>query len=107
MPPILVADHVDTAFSENEAAKDIYIAVPGADDNSTGSAAVLSVAKVLRDRDPRRPIWLVHFTGEEFPADDLGARELVSDMLGDGQDIYALVLVDMIGFAGEEQPSSS
>ena len=47
-----------------------------------------------------RTIWLVHFTGEEFPADDLGARALVSKMLGDKQDIAGLVLLDMIGFAG-------
>ena len=59
---------------------------------------------MLKDRHPRRTIWLVHFTGEEFPADDLGARALVSKMLGDRQDIYALVLIDMIGFAGENEP---
>ena len=103
LAPVLVADHVDTAFSENEAAKRIFVAVPGADDNATGTAAVLRTAAVLKDRAPKRSIWLVHFTGEEFPADDLGARALVSEMLGDRQDIYGLVLVDMIGFAGEMQ----
>ena len=59
---------------------------------------------MLKDRHPRRTIWLVHLTGEEFPADDLGARALISEMLGDRQDIYALVLIDMIGFAGENEP---
>ena len=104
LAPLLIADHVDTAFAENEAAKGIYVAVPGADDNATGSAAVLGAAEVLKDRHPRRTIWLVHLTGEEFPADDLGARALISEMLGDRQDIYALVLIDMIGFAGENEP---
>lgn len=104
LEPLLVADHVDTAFDEDLAAKGIYLAVPGAIDNATGTAAVLRTAEVLKDLQPRRTIWLVHFTGEEFPADDLGARELVSRMLGDRQDIYGLVLVDMIGFAGENQP---
>jgi hypothetical protein len=104
LPPVLVADHVDTAFDEDLARKDIYLAVPGAIDNSTGSAAVLRTAAMLKDRRPRRAIWLVHFTGEEFPADDLGARALVSEMLGDRQDVYGLVLIDMIGFAGENQP---
>jgi hypothetical protein len=103
LTPLLIADHVDTAFDEDLAMKGIYMAVPGADDNSTGSAAVLRAADVLRGRDPRRTIWLVHFTGEEFPADDLGARALVSEMLGDRQDVYALLLVDMIGFAGTNQ----
>ena len=100
LAPLLVADHVDTAFDEDLAIKGIYQAVPGADDNATASSALLRAAEVLKGRQPRRTIWLVHFTGEEFPADDLGARALVSKMLGDRQDIYGLVLLDMIGFAG-------
>ncbi len=104
LPPLLVADHVDTAFDEDLAIKGIYMAVPGAHDNASASSALLRAAEVLKDRRPRRTIWLVHFTGEEFPADDLGARALVSKMLGDRQEIYGLVLLDMIGFAGENQP---
>ena len=98
--PVLLADHIDTAFAE-----DVYhrtgqrVAVPGADDNVTATAALLRAAAVLRDVQPERPIWLVHLTGEEFPADCLGARQLASDLLRDGQDIAALVLLDMIGYA--------
>jgi hypothetical protein len=100
LAPLLLADHVDTAFDEDLALKAIYQAVPGADDNASASAALLRAATVLKDRHPQRAIWLVHFTGEEFPADDLGCRALVSKMLGDKQDIAGLVLLDMIGFAG-------
>ncbi len=103
LAPLLVADHVDTALDEDLALKSIYLAVPGADDNASATAALLRAAAVLKDRQPERPIWLVHFTGEEFPADDLGARALVSQLLGDGQDIAGLVLLDMIGFAGVGQ----
>jgi len=100
-----MADHIDTAFDERLIVNfHEIVAVPGADDNSTASAALLRAAEVLKDRRPLRTIWLVHFTGEEFPADDLGARALVSKMLGDKQDIAGLVLLDMIGFAGEGQP---
>jgi len=105
LPPLLVADHVDTAFDEVLAVtKGIYSAVPGADDNATATSALLRMAEVLKDRKPVRSIWLIHFTGEEFPADDLGARAFVSDLLGDRQEIYGLVLLDMIGFAGQNQP---
>jgi hypothetical protein len=103
LAPLLVADHVDTALDEDLALKGIYLAVPGADDNASATAALLRAAEVLRARQPERPIWLVHFTGEEFPADDLGARALVSKLLGDEQDIAGLVLLDMIGFAGVGQ----
>ena len=103
LAPLLVADHVDTALDEDLALKGIYLAVPGADDNASATAALLRAAEVLRTRQPERPIWLVHFTGEEFPADDLGARALVSKLLGDEQDIAGMVLLDMIGFAGVGQ----
>ena len=103
LAPVLIADHVDTALDEDLALKGIYLAVPGADDNASATAALLRAAAVLRARQPERPIWLVHFTGEEFPADDLGARALVSKLLGDKQDIAGLVLLDMIGFAGVGQ----
>ena len=100
LAPLLIADHVDTALDEDLALKSIYLAVPGADDNASATAALLQAATVLKNRQPERPIWLVHFTGEEFPADDLGARAMVSKLLGDRQDIAGLVLLDMIGFAG-------
>ena len=104
LAPVLLADHVDTAFDEDLAKKAIFQAVPGGDDNASGTAALLRAAAVLRDRRPQRPVWIVHFTGEEFPADDLGARALVSKLLGDKQDIAGMVLLDMIGYAGEGQP---
>ena len=88
LDPVLMADHIDTAFDEDRIFTQLqFIAVPGADDNSSASAALLRAAEMLKDSHPARTIWLVHFTGEEFPADDLGARQLVSQMLGDGQDI--------------------
>src|SRR5262249_48809061 len=48
-------------------------------------------------------VWLVHLTGEEFPGDDLGARELVRTILAGtsplqpGQRLRGFVLLDMIG----------
>lgn len=97
--PVLMADHFDTAFSEdvyNETGK--RVANPGADDNSTASAALLLAARSLKDAKPLHDIWLVHFTGEEFPADSLGARVFVSNLLKKKQKISGLVLLDMIGY---------
>jgi len=97
--PVILADHVDTAFAEAElAARHRRVAAPGADDNATGTAALLRAAEVLRDRAPARDIWLVHLTGEEFPGDDLGARRFVSDLLRSRQDVAGVVLLDMIGY---------
>ncbi|MEI8311889.1 MAG: M20/M25/M40 family metallo-hydrolase [Verrucomicrobiota bacterium] len=96
--PVLMADHIDTAFCE-----DIYdkngqrVPAPGADDNFSATGVLLRAAEVLKDKKFPHDIWLVHLTGEEFPADDLGARHLVGGMLRDRQDIEGLVLMDMIG----------
>lgn len=97
--PVLMADHIDTAFCE-----DIYdatgerVSAPGADDNVSATAVLLRAAEILRGMGPEHEIWLVHLTGEEFPADDLGARYMAGKLLKDKKDIEGLVLMDMIGY---------
>ena len=100
LKPVLLADHIDTAFCEDifeSTGRTKRVSAPGADDNASATAALLGAAPILRDLKLRRPVWLVHLTGEEFPADDLGARHFVSQLLKDKQDIEGLVLLDMIG----------
>jgi hypothetical protein len=102
--PVLLADHIDTAFSEktfNSTRK--RISVPGADDNATAVAALLRAAEVLNNyKRPRYDILFVHLTGEEFPADSLGARHFVTDLIKNQRDIRALILMDMIGYNTRE-----
>ena len=38
---------------------------PGADDNASGSAMVLELARALKDSKPKRSILFIHFSGEE------------------------------------------
>ncbi len=80
---VVLADHYDTAYME-----DIYdksrggsgarLAAPGADDNDSATATLLQGApiflKLAREGKLERDVWLLHLTGEEFPADSLGAR---------------------------------
>jgi Zn-dependent M28 family amino/carboxypeptidase len=58
----------------------------------------LQAAAVLKPLPREHDIWLVHLTGEEFPADDLGARRLVESLLSQKQDLTALLLMDMLGY---------
>jgi len=96
--PIVMADHFDTAFCEEVFEKNqTRVSAPGADDNLSATGALLRAAESLRQRHLAHDVWLVHLTGEEFPADDLGARHFVGRLLRDGQDIGGLVLMDMIG----------
>ncbi|MBI3558214.1 MAG: M28 family peptidase [Deltaproteobacteria bacterium] len=89
--PILMADHIDTAFSEdayNKTGK--RISAPGADDNDTATAALLRAAEVLKDSQPLHDIWLTHLTGEEFPADDLGALAIASKAIACSKSMPAI-----------------
>jgi Zn-dependent M28 family amino/carboxypeptidase len=87
---VIMADHYDTAYMEDVYEKDrggdgLRAAAAGADDNHSATTALLSAADVLlamsKSGQLVRDVWLVHLTGEEFPADSLGARALVQEIV--------------------------
>jgi hypothetical protein len=87
---IVMADHYDTAYMEDVYDKarggdGLRAAAAGADDNHSATTALLCAADVLlplaRDGKLARDVWLVHLTGEEFPADCLGARALAQALV--------------------------
>jgi Zn-dependent M28 family amino/carboxypeptidase len=87
---VVLADHYDTAYMEDlydpgRGGDRLRAAAAGADDDHSATAALLAAADVLlplsRDGLLERSIWLVHLTGEEFPADCLGARALVRSVV--------------------------
>lgn len=78
---VIMTDHYDTAYREDYYEKDrggrgARIAAPGADDNHSATAALMLAAPIFWElsRTGRLgcDVWLVHLTGEEFPADSLG-----------------------------------
>jgi hypothetical protein len=87
---VIMADHYDTAYME-----DVYekarggsgarLAAAGADDNHSATAALMLAAPIFLalSREGRLgcDIWLVHLTGEEFPSDCLGARNLAQQLI--------------------------
>lgn len=105
LPPIVLADHFDTAVAEDIYAKTHErIPNPGADDNVTATATLLRAAEELHHKKPNRDIWLLHLTGEEFPTDDLGARHFFRELLKQKQNIAGMILVDMIGIRDPKDP---
>ena len=101
--PVLMADHIDTAFCEDEYERTgRRISAPGADDNVSATAVLLRAAVVLKDSRLFHDIWLVHLTGEEFPPDDLGAREFLGRLMKEKKDISGLVLMDLIGWRADQ-----
>jgi hypothetical protein len=80
---VVMADHYDTAYMEDLFEKSrggtgARIAAAGADDNHSATATLLQAAPIFlelsRDGRLERDVWLLHLTGEEFPADCMGAR---------------------------------
>ena len=68
----------------------------GADDNASGTAALLEVARQLHTRHPARTIVFIAFSGEEIG--DLGSAYFVKHPLVEPVDsIYAMVNMDMVG----------
>jgi hypothetical protein len=79
---VVMADHYDTAYMEDYYVKTrggtgARLATPGADDNCSATAALLLAAPIFlamsRAGQLDCDIWLLHLTGEEFPAAGLGA----------------------------------
>src|SRR5262249_43523580 len=80
---VIMADHYDTAFMYDEYHEkgSPRLAAAGADDNHSATAALMlgapGLLELSREGNLGCDVWLVHLTGEEFPADCLGARHLI------------------------------
>jgi hypothetical protein len=61
------------------------LAACGADDNHSATAAMMLAAPIFMELSKKGQldcdIWLIHLTGEEFPADCLGARDLTQRLV--------------------------
>ncbi|CAF0999402.1 unnamed protein product [Rotaria sordida] len=98
--PVVFIDHIDTAFEEDTFANTgKRRSTPGADDNVSGLMALLQSASILKKTQENacRDIWLVHLTGEEYPAASLGITNFLQQLFIKKQPIHTAVIVDMIG----------
>jgi hypothetical protein len=82
---VIMGDHYDTAymadhFEKEQGGSGARLAAAGADDNHSATVALMLAApiflKLSREGKLACDIWLIHLTGEEFPADCMGARHL-------------------------------
>jgi hypothetical protein len=67
----------------------------GADDNASGTAAVLELGRLLRAHPTRRSVALVHFTGEELGL--LGSQYFVEHAPFPVDSVQAMLNFDMVG----------
>jgi len=86
---ILVGAHYDTCFN------------PGADDNASGIAGLLTLADIIRQKNTNRTIQFVAFVNEEppfFKTKDMGSRVFAKKARKSGENIKAIIILEMIGY---------
>jgi hypothetical protein len=74
---------------------------PGADDNSSGTTALLEAARVMAGRPQAATIEFAFFTAEE--AGLLGSREFARRALDEGKNVAGALNNDMIGYANDHR----
>jgi hypothetical protein len=110
---VIVSAHLDSTAARDggcDLPSDIGCMAPGADDDASGIAAVLSIATVLKkladtSGPPARTLRFVLFNAEEQFRK--GSIPYAADLAGAGTDLRAVFQVDMIGTPGLQEPSAS
>jgi len=92
----IVGGHYDAT------SQDPYVAAPGAEDNASGCAGVLELARVLSFYPQEGTVFFICYSGEEqglWGSDD-HAGDLVA--AGDADKVQAMLNMDMIGYTSDE-----
>lgn len=94
---VVIGAHYDSVFGS-----------PGANDNATGVAALLELARLLSGERPRRTLRLVAFVNEEppfFKTSAMGSRIYARQAKQRGEKIIAMVSLETLGYYSEEEGS--
>jgi Peptidase family M28 len=89
---IVLTGHYDSRASD---VMDAVVDAPGADDDGSGTALVLELARVMARERPAVAIYFVAVAGEEQGLD--GSRHLAQRLKQEGVQVLAMTAVDMIG----------
>jgi Zn-dependent M28 family amino/carboxypeptidase len=80
---------------------DTVVGTPGADDNASGVAGVLELARLLRDNTFNHSIQFVAFSLEEPPffyTKKMGSYEYAKSLHEDGRDLIGMICLESIGY---------
>lgn len=97
-PVLVVGAHYD-AFGETGA-------LPGADDNASGTAGLLELARLLGSHRPATPVLLVAYTTEEppfFGSQEMGSAIHAASLAASGRTVSGMICLEMIGYFSDDQ----
>ena len=98
-PKIIIGAHYDAAGP-----------YPGADDNASGVAGLLELARILKGRTVHNPITLVAYSLEEppfFESESMGSFIHAKSEKEQGADIELMISLEMLGYYSEEENSQN
>jgi Zn-dependent M28 family amino/carboxypeptidase len=89
---------------------DSVTGTPGANDNASGVAALLALARSMRAHQPARTLRFVAFVNEEPPyflSWEMGSRQYARAAKGRGERIRAMLSLETIGYYSDEPGSQA
>jgi hypothetical protein len=99
---VVVGAHYDSRTVD---INDAVSRAPGADDNATGVAALLEMARLLADTTPRATVVFVAFSAEEVGT--VGSRHYVEAARHRGDDLREMMVLDIVGNAVGDSGASA
>ncbi len=101
-PLLVIGAHYD-AFGDSD-----FGYPPGADDNASGVAGLIELARLLAQGPQRRPIELVAYTLEEpphFRTEEMGSAHHASMLKQQGREVALMLSLEMIGYFSDSAGS--
>ena len=89
---IVVGGHYDSYNTHT----DPTIFAPGADDNASGTSAVLELARIFKDVDTKKSIMFCAFSAEEVGL--IGSGVIAGRLYSEGADLECMLNFDMVAF---------
>ncbi len=114
-PVVVIGAHYDSygdAIGGSMSPRGFSLAThtPGADDNASGVAGLLELARILQETQPPRSVELVAYTLEEpphFRTEHMGSAWHARSLVHEDRDVQLMLSLEMIGYFSDNAHSQS